>query len=90
MNELEKYSFQFSKIKGTFNYLTLFQSYVNNIINDDNLNNLSVENIVNLYKNPENFNEINIYEEIENFLDNLKMEGKKKYSIKYRFIKGNN
>ena len=99
MNEFEKYSFQISKIKGTFNYLTLFQSYVNNIINDDNLNNLSVENFVNLYKNLENFNEINIYEEIENFLDNLKMEGKKniqsninslKEIIKNNFIYGFN
>ena len=45
MNDFEKYTFQISKFKGIFNYLTLYQSYIDNIINEDNLNNLKVENL---------------------------------------------
>ena len=75
LDAYDKYYFQVSKFRDALNHLTLLQPFINDVINDDNLNELSVEKFVNLYKNPENFDVNLIAEQVKKFLEKLKNEG---------------
>ena len=75
MDPYDKYYFQLSKLRDALNHLTLLQPYIDEVINDDNLKDLSSKDFLNLYKNPNDFDINNINEEIKKFIYNLTLEG---------------
>ena len=99
MDEYDKYYFQLSKLRDALNHLTLLQPYINDVINDDNLKSLSVDEFVNLYKNPINFDVNTVASQVRKYLEVLRKEGfentktnveKLKEIIKKSFTSGNN
>ena len=78
MDSYDKYYFQVSKLRDALNHLTLLEPYINGVINDDNLKELSSVEFLNKYKNPNDFDNNTISGEIKRFLFNLNYEGKLK------------
>ena len=75
MDEYDKYYFQVSKFRDALNHLTLLQPFINDVVNDDNLKDLSVDKFVNLYKNPENFDVNIVSAQVKKYLEVLRKEG---------------
>ena len=75
MDEYDKYYFQVSKFRDALNHLTLLQPYINDVVNDENLKDLSADKFVNLYKNPENFDVNIIAAQVKKYLEILRKEG---------------
>ena len=75
MDEYDKYYFQVSKLRDALNHLTLLEPYINDVINDNNLKNLSIDDFINLYKNPLNFDVNTISGKINDLLYKLFKEG---------------
>ena len=99
MDEYDKYYFQVSKFRDALNHLTLLQPYINEVINDNNLKDLSADKFLDLYKNPENFDANTIAGLTRQSLNDLINEGinitksnvnSLKEVIKNSFTSGNN
>ena len=75
MDPYDTYYFQLSKFRDALNHLTLLQPYIDDVINDDNLKDLSVDDFVNLYKNPNNFDVNTVAGQVRNYLEVLRKEG---------------
>ena len=99
MDEYDQYYFQVSKFRDALNHLTLLQPYINEVINDNNLKDLSADKFLDLYKNPENFDANTIAGLTRQSLNDLINEGinitksnvnSLKEVIKNSFTSGNN
>ncbi len=74
MDNYDKYFFTLSKFRDALNHLTLLQPYINDVINN-NLNGLSSNDFLNLYKNPNNFDVNTINGKVKELLYDLIIQG---------------
>ena len=87
MDKYDKYYFQVSKLRDASNHLTLLQPYIVDVVNDDNLKDLSANAFLNLYKNGENFDSYTIQGQILDYLEVLRKEGIEETKNNYNKLK---
>ena len=78
MDEYDKYYFQVSKFRDALNHLTLLQPFINDVVSDGNLNDLSSINFLNLYKNFNNFDLNTVNGKVKELLFKLFQQGMNK------------